>query len=48
MKCIECNFFYMDHYEVSPYCHFDGWEGDAPCADIDDYEPEDYPDIIEE
>lgn len=41
MKCIECAFFWREDFENHPYCHFDGDDCNAPCADANEYEPED-------
>ena len=41
MKCIDCNYYWVDEGEKYPRCHCTESEGNAPCELDEDEETED-------
>ena len=41
MKCLNCNYYWVDEGEEYPRCHCDEPEGNAPCELDEDVETED-------
>ena len=41
MKCIDCNYYWVDEDEKYPRCHCTESEGNAPCELDEDEETED-------
>lgn len=41
MKCIDCNYYWVDEGEKYPRCHCTESDGNAPCEQEEDEETED-------